>query len=683
MNDIYGTLANSTFIPHNAVQQGPHHISTTAPPCRPSAAVLRLVKLLPYVDSSLVHEPDWLYGRHFMDYRNPDHLAELCHPLRGQSIGWTDYMAPSDVALTNWGTGGWNNDRTWVLIYNTERDSIRIFNAEEWLHRESAQDEFGAEMNAWWFEDSEWIWDRPDGAPLVLPAIANNYLSLKRTPWETSNREPSHGLADRHTVNKVDPFGLENDYLKQTLKRSGWPHTFDPVEFNAEVISAQHAPRSQNMAEAIQARIDSIVSAKNWALTHKLKAAELANHTETCDERFNYLEHLNARMGQEHNYHTDSRLEACVINEEIKFPYLRRASLDSETDALRHCEETGCQLLRAEDTWARARLRSAECERSVGEAKARIDKTLTFASQLPADAADALFKTSEFVSGLEQKIKNCQDMVEHTEMLIRNAREGGDDLYNALVLTYEINRPLDFGHEREREAYKEYQRWMWMHQVQKQTERREKPNEVLYEYTIPHIPHPRSARALRQRPRLSSPEAHRLTPRHPQDPTGSIPYAQARLAQHSSTLALATTPASRALHKYRIQRTHWDISDQTTSLAAARAEVATLCPNTICVPPASLILWELHAHAHAHREAQAHCAQTGCSLLPPPTIAARVVSHIAGLCRGIDAAERRIYKMYDEYADQIPEGAEAAWTEFNMNAEHLAQGNRNAQAEIE
>lgn len=83
----------------------------------------------------------------------------------------------------------------------------------------------------------------------------------------------------------------------------------------------------------------------------------------------------------------------------------------------------------------------------------------------------------------------------------------------------------------------------------------------------------------------------------PQDPTGLIPYAQARLAQHSSALALATTSASRALHAYRIQRTHWDISDLTTSLATARAEVATLCPNSICVPPASLILWELRALA--------------------------------------------------------------------------------------
>ncbi len=88
MNDIYGTLANSTFIPRNAITRGPHTINNAAIPCKPSASVLRLIELLPYVDLSLVQEPDWIYGGYFMGYRDPGHLAELCDPLRGQSIGW-------------------------------------------------------------------------------------------------------------------------------------------------------------------------------------------------------------------------------------------------------------------------------------------------------------------------------------------------------------------------------------------------------------------------------------------------------------------------------------------------------------------------------------------------------------------------------------------------------------------
>ena len=94
MNEINDILANSTFIPHGAIQRGPHHIDTSALTCKPNASVLRLMELLPYVDTSLVDEPDWIYGGHFIDYRNPDHLIDACDPLRGQSIEWTDYICP-------------------------------------------------------------------------------------------------------------------------------------------------------------------------------------------------------------------------------------------------------------------------------------------------------------------------------------------------------------------------------------------------------------------------------------------------------------------------------------------------------------------------------------------------------------------------------------------------------------
>ncbi|KAF3054054.1 hypothetical protein E8E11_010751 [Didymella keratinophila] len=245
MDDTYTILADATFIPHNAITRGPHVINHTALPCTPSAAVLRLVEMLPYVDLSLVDEPDWVHGGHFMDYRNPQHLAELCDPCRGQSIDWTDYMSPNDVALTNWGTGGWNNDRTWVLIYDTKRDAIRIFDAELWVTRGGAEREFGRQMHSWWFEDNgELWWDRDDGASHVLRAITNNYKSLEWTPWGTSNRE--------------NGFGVSPDVIKNLLIRNGWLKTFDRDQFNADFIRGKHKPSGMGYAEAALRDIERI-----------------------------------------------------------------------------------------------------------------------------------------------------------------------------------------------------------------------------------------------------------------------------------------------------------------------------------------------------------------------------------------------------------------------------------------
>lgn len=245
MDDIYTTLAAATFIPRNAITRGPHIINQTALPCTPGASVLRLMELLPYVDLSLVNEPDWVHGGQFMDYRNPEHIAELCDPCRGRSIGWTDYMSPNDIALTNWGTGGWNNDRTWVMIYDTARDAIRIFDAELWVTRGDAERNFGKEMDSWWFEDNgELWWDRDDGASHVLRAIANNYKNLGWTPWGTSNRE--------------NGFGVSPVIIKNLLTRNGWPEALNRDQFNADFIRGKHKPSGKGYAEAALRNIEDI-----------------------------------------------------------------------------------------------------------------------------------------------------------------------------------------------------------------------------------------------------------------------------------------------------------------------------------------------------------------------------------------------------------------------------------------
>lgn len=347
MGDIYGVLANSTFIPHNAITKGPHVINTTSIPCQPSASVLRLIELLPYVDISLVKEPDWIYGGHFMDYRNPKHLAELCDPLRGESIGWTDYMEQTDVALTNWGTGGWNNDRTWVMIYNTERDSIRIFDAELWVQRQSAERKFGEEMNKWWFEEhGQFEWDRTDGATHILRAIANSYRHLRWTPWGTSNRE--------------DGFGVPTETISTLLKRNGWPDVFDPAQFNSDFMRAQHRPPVEKSDDVSHERTE---VPEFLALQRTLEEARYTNNTEKCVHGQHY-----------HPSNDPDVLEKCMTNKATERKWLDLALEQSRIDALAYCEEVGSHLPPFEDVFQRTRKRIADFEQMIADRTAELER---------------------------------------------------------------------------------------------------------------------------------------------------------------------------------------------------------------------------------------------------------------------------------------------------------------------
>lgn len=116
LDDIYTTLVNMTFIPSTAIKRGPHKINTIAIPCKHTSAVLRLMEIMPYMDNDEVMEKDgvyrtdWLFGGEFVDYRRSDHLEEGCEPLRSD-FTWFEGIA-NTVALTRWGYGGWNSDRT-------------------------------------------------------------------------------------------------------------------------------------------------------------------------------------------------------------------------------------------------------------------------------------------------------------------------------------------------------------------------------------------------------------------------------------------------------------------------------------------------------------------------------------------------------------------------------------------
>ncbi|KAH7396395.1 hypothetical protein BKA66DRAFT_606252 [Pyrenochaeta sp. MPI-SDFR-AT-0127] len=254
LDDIYTMFANMTFIPHTSIKRGPHRINMTAISCKRDPAVLRLMEILPYVDNFRVHEPDWLFGGHFMDYRRPDHLMEACDPLHARDY-W-DYMTPHTLALTNWGTGGWNNDRTWVLMYDTRKHSMRVYEGEEWVVQHPYGGLHGHEFNgvdifSQGIEAREPLWDSNDNqltqwfdAVVLLKRLKQAYHSAAWSPWETSNSE--------------NGWGVDRSIITHLLLKNGWSKTFSPDQFNVDFIRAKHKPSPRGFAEDAFKRIEEL-----------------------------------------------------------------------------------------------------------------------------------------------------------------------------------------------------------------------------------------------------------------------------------------------------------------------------------------------------------------------------------------------------------------------------------------
>jgi hypothetical protein len=262
MDDIYTTLANMTFIPATAIKRGPHKINATAIPCKRNSAALQLMEIMPYVDrielmdGEDMYRTDWLYGGEFIDYRRPDHLIDGCDPLRSENTWFS--MTPNMVALTSWGTGGWNGDRTHVLLYDTTLNAIRVYDGEEWIqlnHEDDPSEDYydytgvglfnhGTAAKLAALSIDNWEWRSWFDAPALLRRMLATYRSLAWTPWQTSNKEEGWGVSPNLT--------------KELLRKNGWPETFDPDQFNADFIRATHIPSGRGPAEDVYNTIEEL-----------------------------------------------------------------------------------------------------------------------------------------------------------------------------------------------------------------------------------------------------------------------------------------------------------------------------------------------------------------------------------------------------------------------------------------
>lgn len=146
-------------------------------------------------------------------------------------------MNPQTVALTNWGTGGWNGDRTWVLLYDTKRHAIRIYEGESFIYEitgpqagvedftgvgifrdgieaaKSTQGQWGSDWAGWF------------GTAILLQRLKAAYQTAAWSPWQTSNREKGWGVKRRD--------------ITHLLRLHGWPGQFDADQFNVAFIRAK------------------------------------------------------------------------------------------------------------------------------------------------------------------------------------------------------------------------------------------------------------------------------------------------------------------------------------------------------------------------------------------------------------------------------------------------------------
>ncbi len=245
-----------TFIPHTSIKRGPHKINANAIPCKKNSAVIRLMERLPYIDRFEVLETDWLFGGEFVDYRLESEIAEVCDPVRGR---YPYHAHPYAIPLTDYGSGGWNADWTWVLDYNLATHRARIFDGEDWiqngpngplaelgrnhlslLERESILHH----RQLWHWTDEHESWPTWFDSSVFLKTLRDSLQSAAISPWETSNREDGWG-ADGSTVTKL-------------LLKNGWPNSFDSDQFNADFIRARQAPSQYGDAQDVHERLEEI-----------------------------------------------------------------------------------------------------------------------------------------------------------------------------------------------------------------------------------------------------------------------------------------------------------------------------------------------------------------------------------------------------------------------------------------
>ncbi|KAF1999869.1 hypothetical protein P154DRAFT_210480 [Amniculicola lignicola CBS 123094] len=237
LDQIYTTLAKMTYIPHTAIERGPHILpATVTEKYNLDPMVVKLMEIIPYVVKAELESSRFLSGGLFADFRKEEDVSASREPFYcnwafdEDNLKWRmnghecKYMLPWVTPLTLMSFQG----NSHILLYNARYNRLYFANMNHWSKDVVLE---GEGLGVWWDETEELLDLQEDttgflgvpkhDAPALLKMHLQLLTSLKEFPWENT-------------------YGKDGEEMYEALtwmyRDNGWPDKFDENQFQADFI---------------------------------------------------------------------------------------------------------------------------------------------------------------------------------------------------------------------------------------------------------------------------------------------------------------------------------------------------------------------------------------------------------------------------------------------------------------
>ncbi|KAH8893912.1 hypothetical protein GQ53DRAFT_745336 [Thozetella sp. PMI_491] len=272
---IYETLAEMCYIDPVGIIKGPHDMETLHPTLEKMGldpSIVYLYGIMPYIDTNLAGNRDFLHGGTFVNYLTEQGLERVKDPFYANPSGKNydkeggPYMRPWMTPLSQLG----NHES--VIIYDAKQHRIWIVDQEGWsstdrgvqTRRNTGFREGGNSMSL------EPLPSRPAGD--VLRDINQWYRTLEETPGD------GEYCGGEWRGSAIDLRGL--------YRKHGWPDRFDGDGFLVDQARAYAAHRAQFRAEEPGRQVEGLVDSVEWAKKAVANAQDELKNARTENERW-------------------------------------------------------------------------------------------------------------------------------------------------------------------------------------------------------------------------------------------------------------------------------------------------------------------------------------------------------------------------------------------------------------